>query len=226
MHPPEDTLLALASGEADLPLRVTLEGHLSTCPACRATVGELAAAGGAMLRELADEPLPQRVWESLAARVAPMAPDATAVRAPRRAPGAADPLAALPLPSGARRELRLALAGRPDREREVAWRTAWAPGARYAVLWSASSLLVVGHLPAGRYFPRHVHPGREDVLVLAGGYDDHLGSYTAGEYAVYDAGSDHRPTTSPDEECWILSRLEAPARFLGWRGWLQALGER
>jgi hypothetical protein len=29
--------------------------------------------------------------------------------------------------------------------------------------------------------------------------------------------------TEHGEECWILLRLEAPVRFLGWRGGLQRL---
>lgn len=228
MHPTEDTLLTLACGEADLPLRATLEGHLSTCPACRAMVGELAAPGGSLLRGLPEAPPPARLWEALRERVATMAPDATAVFPAAQRPPADDPLAALPLPSGARRELRLARRQAPEESanRPLAWRSALAPGARYAVLWSAGSLLVVAHMPAGRYFPRHVHPGREDVLILSGGYEDHLGSYAAGEYAVYEAGSEHRPATLPDEECWILTRLERPIRFCGWRGWLQTLASR
>jgi putative transcriptional regulator len=78
-------------------------------------------------------------------------------------------------------------------------------------------------MPAGRSFPRHLHPGREDVLVLKGGYEDERGHYEAGEYAVYEPGSVHRPATARDEECWILIRLEKPIRLLGWRGWVQSL---
>ncbi|HTQ78551.1 MAG TPA: cupin domain-containing protein, partial [Thermoanaerobaculia bacterium] len=62
-----------------------------------------------------------------------------------------------------------------------------------------------------------------DVLVLQGGYEDEKGRYEAGDYAVYETGSEHRPTTERGEECWILVRLERPIRFLGWRGWLERL---
>jgi putative transcriptional regulator len=209
MHPPEETLLALASGEADLPLRATVEGHLSSCPACRATLGELTAAGAALLRGLPSGPPPDPLWEKILSRVAP---------GDREPASALDPLAALPLPAGTRREL--------PPSRDLRWRSAWAPKARYALLArerATGTLLFVGHMPPGRHFPRHRHLGREDVLVLAGGYEDQRGRYEAGEYAVYEPGSEHRPATEPGEECWILFRLEAPVRFLGWRGALQRL---
>jgi putative transcriptional regulator len=214
MHPPEEILLTLASGEADLTLRATVEGHLSSCAICRAAVGELAAAGGAHLRALPPEPVPDRLWQAVLERVAPAGGNGGEV--------GADPLAGLPLlPEGTRREL-------PPLRHPLRWRSAWAPGARYAVLGrdrATGSFLLVGHMPAGRGFPRHSHPGREDVLILAGGYGDERGHYEAGQYAVYEPGSSHRPETEGDEECWILSRLESPIRFLGWRGWLQrALG--
>ena len=204
MHPSDDLLLTFASGGADLPHRVILEGHLASCSECRATVAALAAPGGSVVRALPPEPLPTGLWERLRARV--------------EAPAPASPLDALPLPPAARAEL-------PEIA-DLAWRSTWAPGARFTVLLrdkGTGSLLLVGHMPPGRTFPRHLHPGTEDVLVLTGGYEDHLGRYEAGEYAVYTPGSEHRPATEPDEECWILTRLELPIRFLGWRGLAQRL---
>lgn len=210
MHPPEETLLSLASGEADLALRATVEGHLTSCPSCRATVSELNLAGGALLRGLPSAPPPDALWQRVLTRVAPDPGERASVP---------DPLAALPLPAGTRGEL-------PARTRPLRWRSAWTPGARYAMLSRdpvTGSLLLVGHMPPGRNFPRHLHLGREDVLILNGGYEDHRGRYEAGEYAVYEPGSEHRPVTERGEECWILLRLEAPVRFLGWRGGLQRL---
>ncbi len=207
MHPSEETLLALASGEADLTLRATVEGHLTGCAACRATVGELAAAGGALLRALPAEPAPDELWQRLLPRVGP-----------QPAPGRPDLLAGLPVPEGTRREL-------PPLA-ELRWRTTWTPGGRYTLLArdpATHSFLLLGYMPAGRSFPRHLHPGREDVLVLAGGYGDDRGHYLAGEYTAYEPGSVHRPETERDEECWMLIRLEKPIRLLGWRGWLQSL---
>jgi putative transcriptional regulator len=212
VHPPEEVLLELASGEADLPQRVLVEGHLSTCPDCRAAAGELARPGGALLRSLAGVPPPDRLWQRVLGEVQAQA-----------SPGnpAADPLAGLPLPAGARAEL----AGVPAPR----WRSVWAPGARYAVLArdrGTGAFLVLAHMPPARSFPRHFHPSREDVLVLAGAYTDETGRYTAGTYTSYPPGTCHRPATGRDQEGWILTRFEEPIRFLGWRGWLQRLAPR
>jgi len=207
MHPSEELLLAVASGEADLPHRVLVEGHLDGCAACRAALGEISAPGGALLADLRPERPPDAIWESLRARIA--APG------PQPAPSV---FAGLPLPEAARREL-------PDLA-EIRWRRVPIPGARMAVLVRdpfTRSVLILGHMPPQRAFPRHIHQGPEDVLVLAGGYEDQFGAYEAGVFASYAPGTQHRPLTEPDEECWILMRLEKPNLFVGWRGWLQRL---
>jgi|SRR5918992_1209281 anti-sigma factor ChrR (cupin superfamily) len=119
MHPSEEILLAVASGRADIPHRVLMEGHLDGCAGCHATLGE------------------------------------------------------------------------------IRWRYLPARGARYATLLRdpcTGSFLHVGH-----------------------------GTFEAGTFASYAAGTKHRPLTEPDEECWILFRLEKPNLFTGWRGWLQRL---
>jgi putative transcriptional regulator len=206
MHPAEDILLAVASGQADLAHRVLVEGHLDTCAACRATIGEMSAAGGALLAGLAAERPPDSLWASLLTRIEAAAPEP--------APG----LAGLPLPEGARREL-------PELGR-IRWLPLPARGARIARLLRdpvAGSTLLVGHMPPRRFFPEHVHLGPEDLLVLAGGYEDQYGTWETGAFASYAPGTRHRPFTEPDEECWILMRLEKPNLFTGWRGWLQRL---
>src|SRR5436305_452490 len=117
MHPPEELLLAVASGQADLPHRVLVEGHLDACAACRATLAELSSPGGTLLASLAPELPADRLWESLRTRIAALPPG----------PGPDDPLlAGLPLPQGARREL-------PPIPR-LAWRNPLVRGARMAPL--------------------------------------------------------------------------------------------
>lgn len=211
MHPTEEILLGVASGESDLPRRVLVEGHLDGCASCRAAMAELTLPGGALLRGIDAEAPPPGVWEGLLGRIA---------RLPQPAePAAAPEVAAMPLPLSVRRELP-ALATL----RRFPWRWALAPGAWYAELardpWNRSVLLL-GYLAPRRFLPAHRHLAQEDVLVLAGGFEDRQGRHEAGEYAIYDAGSEHRPLTEPDEECWCLARLERPNLLLGWRGWLQ-----
>ena len=209
IHPPEELLLAVASGQADLPHRVLVEGHLETCGACRSAIAELSAPGGALLGGLSEETPPGRLWEQLWARVQALPP------------GGADPLlAGLPIPAGVRREL--------PPLREIPWRRLSIRGARLAVLLRdrfTGSALILGHMPAKRAFPRHLHLGPEDVLILTGGYEDQYGTFEAGSYTQYAPGTEHRPLTEPGEECWTLLRLEKPNLFYGWRGWMQRLLE-
>lgn len=200
MHPSEEMLLAVARGQADIPHRVLVEGHLDGCAGCHATVSEMSAPGGALLFSLPAERPPAHLWQRLQARLAAPRPES------RR-------LAEIPLPAGARREL-------PELG-EIRWRYLPARGARYATLLRdpfSGSFLHVAHMPARRAFPEHLHQGPEDVLILAGGYADQYGTFTS-----YATGTKHRPFTEPDEECWILTRLEKPNLFTGWRGWLQRL---
>jgi putative transcriptional regulator len=210
VHPPEDLLLAVVAGEADLPHRLLVEGHLETCAACRNAAAELSAPGGALLSSLHAEQLPGRLWERLRTAVADLPP----------ASADDDPLfAGLPLPASLRREL--------PRLPAIPWRRLPVRGARLAMLLRdpfTGSALILGHMPARSAFPLHVHAGPEDVLVLAGGYADQFGTFEAGAYGSYAPGTEHRPFTEPDEECWTLLRLEKPNRFRGWRGWMQRLG--
>ncbi|HEV2855870.1 MAG TPA: cupin domain-containing protein [Thermoanaerobaculia bacterium] len=212
MHPTEELLLAVASGQADLPHRVLVEGHLDGCAACRVTVGEITAPGGALLASLPEAPVPDHLWESLRLRIETSEPTG---------PSLSPALAGAPLPESARRELPEAW-----KSREIRWHRLPARGARFATLLRdpfTGSCLYLGHMPPGRFAPEHVHLGPEDLLILAGGYEDQFGVFEAGAYASYAPGSRHRPLTEPDEECWILFRLERPNLLTGWRGWLQRL---
>jgi putative transcriptional regulator len=228
VHPTEEILLGVASGESDLPRRVLVEGHLDGCASCRATMAELTLPGGALLRGLDGQAPPSGLWQGLLGRVAHLPQPAPAptpgAEVERGSPPvrALDPeVAAMPLPTSVRCELP-ALATL----RRFPWRWALAPGAWYAELardpWTRSVLLL-GYLAPRSFLPAHRHLAQEDVLVMAGGFDDRQGRHEAGEYAIYEAGSEHRPVTEPDEECWCLARLEQPNLLLGWRGWLQRL---
>ena len=226
MHPTEEILLGVASGESDLPRRVLVEGHLDGCASCRATMAELTLPGGALLRGLDGQAPPSGLWQGLLGRIARL-PQAAPAPGADAAPGAPpvralDPeVAAMPLPTSVRSELpELATL------RRFPWRWALAPGAWYAELARdplTRSVLLLGYLAPRSFLPAHRHLAQEDVLVMAGGFDDRQGRHEAGEYAIYAAGSEHRPVTEPDEECWCLARLEQPNLLLGWRGWLQRL---
>lgn len=205
-HPADDLLLSFATGRADLPHRVMIEAHLAGCAPCRATVAEVSAPGGALLSGLTAEAPPTALWNRVL----------SGIEAPRRPEPS--PLASLPLPEAALAEL-------PETP-QLRWHWGFAPGARYTGLVRdpfTHSVLLIGHTPPRRAFPRHQHLGPEDVVLLRGGYEDEMGHYEAGQYVVYAPGTVHRPIVEPGEECWILTRLEKPNRLLGWAGWLQRL---
>jgi anti-sigma factor ChrR (cupin superfamily) len=58
---------------------------------------------------------------------------------------------------------------------------------------------------AGARFPRHEHPGGEEILVLSGTFSDEDGDYPAGWYLRNPPGSGHRPFS--DEGAVIFVKL-------------------
>lgn len=211
MHPPEELLLSFVTGQADLPHRALLEAHLALCAGCRGAVGDLSTAGARLLRQMPEAPLPEPLWERIARRV----------QAEPQNLAPQSPFAGFPVDVAAFRELpAAALQKKPE------WHLAGTWGAYYCELAtdpSTGAKLYIGRIGADRRFPLHTHVGQEDILVLAGGFEDQHGQFEAGQYAVYADGSSHSPRTEPHEECWLLWRLENPVRFSGWRGVVQKI---
>lgn len=210
-HPPEETLLGFSTGHADLAQRVLAEAHLAACAACRQTVAEMAAPGGRLLASLPARSPSAGLWERISAGLS-TPPGAGALA------GSQSPADLLPLPAAARAELPIL--------RPLRWRSAWKGSSQFALVHANPhdrGFLVAARAPRQSGFPAHEHLGPEDGVVLAGGYDDEFGSFEVGDYAVYEAGSRHRPETDRQEGCVILVRLELPNRFLGWRGLAQRL---
>ena len=203
-HVPNETLLEHAGGQLDLALRVLVEAHLEHCPTCLAEHAALAAPGGRLLAETVPAPPAQRLWERIEAGL----PTTTGIALPDD----------VPLPPAARAELATVA--------PLRWWRLGLGGARMTELAhdaESGVRLLVGQMPPGLRFPRHLHLGFEQVVVLAGGYDDERGEFVAGDYAVYEPGSEHGPETLDGDSCWILFRLDAPVRFRGWRGLAQRL---
>ena len=203
-HLSHETLLEHASGQLDFALRVLAEAHLDLCPACRSELAALAAPGGRLIAETAAADAPTALWSRIAASLPAKLDD----------PVPAD----VPLPPAARAEL-------PPTGPLRWWRLGLA-GARMAQLAHDETTgvrLVIGYMPPKLRFPRHEHLGFEHVVVLSGGYDDERGEFVAGDFGVYEPGSEHGPQTLDGDDCWILFRLDGPVRFRGWRGLLQRL---
>ena len=110
------------------------------------------------------------------------------------------------------------------REPEKAWRGVLKSGVRFLELVAAEAhgvKLYLVHLRAGAAFPHHAHGGLEEAVILAGGAQDGAEVLEAGDWRVYPPGSDHQPKALPDEDCWLLVRLEEGLQLSGWRGLLQ-----
>ena len=57
---------------------------------------------------------------------------------------------------------------------------------------------VMIRMEPGASYPGHRHDGPEELLVLQGGFRDERGTWRAGDYARFEAGSTHRPTALED----------------------------
>lgn len=88
----------------------------------------------------------------------------------------------------------------------ITWRSTRYPGITWCRLTAsvdrdsgdpetASSAVLIRMAP-GRGYPAHRHTGVEDVLILAGGYRDELGTHGAGTFLRYPAGSEHNPVAT------------------------------
>jgi putative transcriptional regulator len=214
MHPSEELLAGFACGEADVPRRALLEGHLAGCDECRSALSALTAPGAVLLKALAGEPPPDELWDRLRRQVVSMPAADTQARRSREVDDG------LPLPAAVRGELASILP-----PCQVTWRRL-GRGVRYASFAAdpvTKSSLILVHSEAGRSVPAHLHVSDEELLVLAGGFTDTHGRHEAGGFMAYPAGSIHQPRTDGDGACWCLVRTEKPNRFFGWRGWLQRL---
>jgi putative transcriptional regulator len=200
-HPPREVLRAYAGGTTELTRRLLVEAHLTLCQECSAVVPQYrdrrdrlpeATVGDEVLM-----PPFERVWHAVE-RVGEtkVCPEAAAIL-----PG---PFRAwLPVPAALR------------------WITMWPQRTRSAVLArddETGSVLYLSYYPPNSIYPRHRHVGLEENVILSGGYQNGDVHVEAGDWVIGAPGTEHAPTTEPDEECWCLSRVEPPGvRFRGWR---------
>lgn len=69
----------------------------------------------------------------------------------------------------------------------------------------ARATSIVRYAP-NSYFPSHLHPGGEEILVLSGTFSDEVGDYPAGWYLRNPPGSSHRPSST--EGATIFVKLQ------------------
>lgn len=89
------------------------------------------------------------------------------------------------------------------------WVPSPAPGVERRMLYRvgdevARATSIVRYAPGSR-FPRHMHRGGEEILVLAGTFQDEHGDYPAGSYFRNPPGTSHVPAAR--DGCTIFVRL-------------------
>jgi anti-sigma factor ChrR (cupin superfamily) len=77
----------------------------------------------------------------------------------------------------------------------------------------AAGSAVLIRMDPGCGYPRHAHVGAEEVLCLAGGYEDELGTVRAGDFVRYEAGSAHAPVALSGGPCVLFATARDGIRF-------------
>jgi len=196
-HPDDAVLMDHVRGALAPAVSVFVATHLALCPRCRAREAEMEALGGTLLDDLEPETIDASVRASVLARLDDPDP-APIVRRP--APIVGDPR----LPEPLRR-----LVGDPARLR---WEQPL-PGVRFAQpLFAGGPRLM--RMSGRARVPTHTHDGLELVLVLEGGFFDHLGDYRRGDFVVGDESIRHMPAAEA-EGCLCLSMVIGDLRPVG-----------
>ncbi|WP_028116902.1 ChrR family anti-sigma-E factor [Ferrimonas senticii] len=69
------------------------------------------------------------------------------------------------------------------------------------------------HMDRNTKVPSHTHRGNELTLVLHGGFSDAEGDYKVGDFIALDQRHEHQPYTDADEDCLVISAVDAPLHF-------------
>lgn len=100
----------------------------------------------------------------------------------------------------------------------IPWRSTRYPGIAvhfYASDRRSGRVVALIRMDAGCGYPRHRHQGREEVLVLQGGYRDETGEHRTGDFVIYENGTTHTPVASATEPCVLLAVAHEGIKLLG-----------
>ncbi|HSK41556.1 MAG TPA: ChrR family anti-sigma-E factor [Arenibaculum sp.] len=217
-HPGDELLMEYASGSLAEAPALVIATHLALCPACRRTVSEYEALGGALLEDLPPTTLSEDCLASILSRLdeptsqdaAPQ--DATPHDAAPRGAGCADRAGAPVLPE----PLRSYAGGDVD---ELAWKPA-DPGVEEIDLGvgTGGTCTRLMRIRAGAVMARHSHRGVELMMVLKGGITEfHAGAsghFLRGDVAFAEAGTVHGPVADRGEDCVCIVVTDAPIRVV------------
>lgn len=210
-HLPHELLLDHAAGSLPEPVALLVATHLALCPSCRQQESELEAIGGALLEEIAPEPIEGGGVDALFARIEAETgrEDKTMAAASdveRSKPVSSDTVPTLPRP------LRDYVARGID---ALDWKRRGKLSEARLLKGVSGGTVKLLRIPAGAMMPLHTHRGSELTLVLEGGFSDENGHYLRGDVAVADEEITHRPRADDDGDCLCLAVTQAPVRLAG-----------
>jgi putative transcriptional regulator len=189
-HPPEDLLVAYATGSAASAEALFVATHAALCAECAAFLSEVEALGGTLLASAPVEASPDALAAALARLDTEARTDATAppvdARPPLRHPWLPGPL------------LRL-FGGEPP------WQPA-VPGLHVAPLpymYEGNPVMLTRLRPRGAV-PRHTHHGPELQLILSGGYTADDGVFERGDAHCVAEETTHGFRVHADGPCITL----------------------
>lgn len=201
--PAEDLLAAFTAGQLSGARRILVESYLELGGWQEEGMAPFLEPGARWLREQPVTPPPAALWERLS-----------------------DQLDTLPAPSADEQALPIALRSElPRQSTALPWRRFPTSAARFTPLLPGArggEQLYWMKMEGGKHFPRHLHLGREEIVVLEGAMRDEWGLMERGAYRLFPVGSEHAPWMEPGG-CQIVVRLEGNLRFRGWRGLVQQL---
>jgi putative transcriptional regulator len=203
-HPPDELLLAYATGNIDPGHSLLVATHLQLCPVCRGDVAGFEDLCGRLLET--QEPVPF-LAPPLDPDTAPVPADAAVVSAVREPP----PPGGFRLPQ----PLRSVVGDDPD---ALAW--SWLGGRlrqhRIHLPGGNGVQVRLLRIDGGGSLPLHTHEGDELTLVLEGSYFDRTGIYQTGDVQLGDDDILHKPRVAPGESCLCLSVSCGPIQMTRW----------
>ncbi len=187
-HPAGELLLGAAAGELCPGLHLAVSAHCGLCQPCAATMRGYEAVADALVPSLnaGSETIAPKFSEE-ALRVDPILGDL---------PEPVDSLAAEALAKGA-------------------WEP-FSPGITALNLDSGAHLrqdkaqVAIVCVEAGIQIPEHDHAGTEALVILAGGFTDHRGSFHRGDISILTRGDIHGLQIHHDEACYWLFTNDEP----------------
>lgn len=199
-HPGNDLLLSYAAGSLAESWSLAIAAHLSHCPACRRDMAIAESVGAALLRDVPVERMAPDALERVLDAVG-LVEQEEPIRTV--APAGAAPV----LPKA----LRDYVGGDVD---DVPWQRLGKGAYQYLIETrdgDAQARLL--RIKAGMPVPQHGHGGRELTLVLAGRFEDEIGTFGPGDMEDVDQDTVHKPVAGAGEDCVCLAVTDAPLKF-------------